>query len=330
LFNSSFNSLDAERPTPLGLQVEKHMKPLPNSALHALALLLAASSAIAQSPTQKIRIAFDAQVAGKPFACGTTYDNIGQSHARIKARDLRFFVSQVELLTADGRAIPLALNQDGIWQYKNLALLDFEDGAASCLNGNAGINKQVVGTVPAGSYTGLRFSLGVPFELDHIDAASAPSPLNTTAMFWSWQDGFKFLRAEVVTVASALAPPAAMPASMQMNMPHIQHPNGFPVHVGSTGCAVADVAAVPAKECMHPNRPTITFHIFAIDHDTVVFDLAQLLAGVDLDSSAPGASPGCMSFPGSAACTAPMRALGLAFDGAPAVEQTVFIREIQR
>jgi hypothetical protein len=33
-----------------------------------------------------------------------------------------------------------------------------------------------------------------------------------------------------------------------------------------------------------------------------------------------------MSFSGTAACVAPMRALGLPFDGAPATEQSVFTR----
>ena len=287
------------------------------------ALALAASPCFAQSPVREVRIVFEARVAGKPFACGMTYDNVGASRASIKPVDLRFFISQVELLTIDGVSVALSLKQDGIWQYRNLTLLDFEDGTAGCLNGNAGINKQILGTAPAGEYAGLRFALGVPFELDHIAAASAPSPLNTSAMFWSWQDGFKFLRAEVATVAAAHV-------ALGSKMPGIHHANGFPVHIGSTGCAVSDVATAPAKECAHPNRATITFRTFDIDRDTVVFDLARLLAGVDLDSPPSGASPGCMSFPGTEACAAPMRALGLSFDGASAIEQTVFTREARR
>lgn len=278
---------------------------------HSLAMMLVvltAASGAAQTPMQKVRIAFDAQVAGKPFACGITYDDIGTSHARIKVRDLRFFVSQVALLTPDGRAVPLTLDQDGLWQYKNLALLDFEDGTASCLNGNSGIHTQILGTVPAGTYTGLRFTVGVPFELDHSDTASAPSPLNTTAMFWSWQDGFKFLSTGVVTLT---------------------HRN-FPVDIGSTGCAVSDMAAAPAKECAHPNRAIVIFNAFDPSRDTVVFDLAKLLAGVDLNTPTSNTSFGCMSFPGTEACTAPMHALGLPFDGVPAAGQTVFTREAQR
>jgi uncharacterized repeat protein (TIGR04052 family) len=306
------------------------MKSVMKTTLLVPALALAASPCVAQSRAREVRIAFDAQFAGKPFACGTTYDNVGSSHARVKPLDLRFFISQVELLTADGNSVALSLDQDGIWQYRNLTLLDFEDGTGSCLNGNAGINKQILGTVPEGKYTGLRFTLGVPFDLDHMAAASAPSPLNTTAMFWSWQDGFKFLRAEVATVA----PPREMPASRSpapgSAMSGMGHANGFPVHIGSTGCAIADFGDAPVKECVHPNRLTVTFRPFDTDHDTVVFDFAKLLAGIDLDSPSPSGSPGCMSFPGIEACAAPLRALGLPFDGTPAAEQTVFTREARR
>src|SRR5579863_8307437 len=193
------------------------------------ALILAVVPCVAQSPAREVRIIFDAQIAGKPFACDTAYDDIGLSHARIKLLDLRFFISQVELLTADGASVALSLDQDGIWQYRNLTLLDFEDGTASCLNGNAGINKQILGKVPAGKYTGLRFTLGVPFELDHIAATSAPSPLNTTAMFWSWQDGFKFLRAEVATVVAPHAMPASISQPSGSKMSGMRHANGFPV-----------------------------------------------------------------------------------------------------
>jgi uncharacterized repeat protein (TIGR04052 family) len=147
-------------------------------------------------------------------------------------------------------------------------------------------------------------------------------------MLWSWQDGFKFLRAEVVTVSE----PQVRPASMQMapGMSGRSHANGFPVHIGSTGCAASDGSAAPDKECAHPNRSIVLFEAFDPEHDTVVFDVARLLAGVDLDSQATGASMGCMSFPGSASCAAPMRALGLPFGGAPSGEQTVFAREARR
>ena len=52
----------------------------------------------------------------------------------------------------------------------------------------------------SGHYTGLLFTVGVPFALDHVDAATAPAPLNFTAMNWVWQAGFKFIRSEILLV----------------------------------------------------------------------------------------------------------------------------------
>jgi len=46
----------------------------------------------------------------------------------------------------------------------DLALLDFEDGTGGCVNGTPDVNDRVAGTVPEGHYTGLRFTLGVPFS----------------------------------------------------------------------------------------------------------------------------------------------------------------------
>jgi hypothetical protein len=263
------------------------------------------------------------------------------------------------LTTADGKAIPVQLDQDGLWQYKNLAMLDFEDGTSSCSNGNAGMHKQVTGTVPAGSYTGLRFTVGVPFELDHIYAASAPSPLNMTAMFWSWQGGYKFVKAEILLVkplpvvaadppetgmsvpaaheealtqAEGHAPGGSVPGkTLATGMKPRVRSNGFPVHLGSTGCASASPTKAPVKDCVHPNRPVIVFDTFDVANNTVVFDMAQLLKNVDLSVAPPkGSGPGCMSFPEMAMCKKVMPAFGLPSGDVTEVVQTVFSREAKQ
>ncbi len=82
--------------------------------------------------------------------------------------------------------VVVALEQDGVWQHEDVALLDFENKAGACANGTVELNTSVRGTVPAGTRSsGLRFKLGVPFALNHANAATAPSPLNLTAMFWN-------------------------------------------------------------------------------------------------------------------------------------------------
>lgn len=153
----------------------------------------------AQSNSQEVAINFEGWVGSDRFACGESYDKVGASETTITPTDFRFYVSNVALIDEDGNAIPLELEQDGKWQYQNTTLIDFEDGTGACDNGTADTNTTIIGTVPEGDYQSLQFTLGVPKNLNHDDAAIAPSPLNLTSMWWNWQGGYKFLRADLET-----------------------------------------------------------------------------------------------------------------------------------
>jgi uncharacterized repeat protein (TIGR04052 family) len=269
-----------------------------------------AASAAPGASTQPVTIRFAAQVAGQPFACGQRYANIGTTRSTLTPNDFRFYVSEVHLIDSTGRAVPVALAQDGTWQLDNLALLDFEDASGPCRNGTAAINTSVRGTVPAGQYSGLRFTLGVPFARNHGDPTTAPSPLNLTAMFWSWQGGYKFLKFDTSS--------SQQPAMAAAPEPHGGgSASGFSVHLGSTACAAASRTQAPSG-CQNPNRVTVQFDRFDAATQTVVADIAAVLAGANVDVNAPNTSPGCMSFPGDADCPPVMGALGLPYGGVAA------------
>ncbi|MEM6611072.1 MAG: MbnP family copper-binding protein [Cyanobacteria bacterium P01_C01_bin.72] len=161
--------------------------------------LLMAGMSKAQSDIKEVSINFAAYVGESEFACGESYDGVGTEESTITPKDFRFYVSDLALIDDAGNAIPVELEQDGKWQYENTVLLDFEDGTGTCDNGTAAINTEVFGTVPEGDYQSLQFTLGVPEELNHNDAAIAPSPLNLTSMWWNWQGGYKFLRVDLET-----------------------------------------------------------------------------------------------------------------------------------
>ncbi len=270
-----------------------------------------AATAAALAPrTQPVTLRFTAQVAGQPFACGQSYTGIGSTRSTITPSDYRFYVSELHLIDTQGRAVPLALTQDGTWQLDNLALLDFEDGSGPCRNGTAATNTTVRGSVPSGHYTGLRFTLGVPFARNHGDPTTAPSPLNLTAMFWNWQGGYKFIKFDTATSGqtATTAPPDPRGGG---------NASGFSVHLGSTVCASASRTEAPAA-CQNPNRVTVQFDRFDAANQVVVADIAAVLAGANVDVNAPGTSPGCMSFLGDADCPPVMGALGLAYGGVAA------------
>lgn len=279
--------------------------------------LLAAASA---PGTQPVTVRFAAHVNGQPFACGQSYADVGTTRSTITPSDLRLYVSEVALVDEAGRAVPVALAQDGVWQFENIALLDFENGTGPCRNGTGGMNAEVRGSVPAGRYVGLRFTVGVPFARNHGDPTVAPSPLNLTAMFWSWQGGYRFVKFDASSGGMPAAAPAApvAPAGGHGHGHGGAAASGFSVHLGSTVCASPSRTEAPKAECANPNRVAVAFERFDATRQTVVADIGTLLAGANVEVNAPNSPPGCMSFPGDGDCAPVMGALGLAYGGAAA------------
>jgi uncharacterized repeat protein (TIGR04052 family) len=251
-----------------------------------------------------VKIHFAAQVNGKPFQCGQTYQNIGTSKSQIKPRDFRFYVSQVRLVDSTGAEVPLTLQAGSIWEADDTALLDFEDASGSCINGTPEVNDTVTGTVPSGhSWKSLRFNLGVPFEVNHLELTSLPSPLNLTALNWVWNAGHKFARIEFVSTGL---------------------PSGFFIHLGSTGCKPDTTRTTIPTSCAQPNRPDVEIPEFNPDTDVVVADLGSLLADSNVDVNAPKTPSGCMSFPGDPECVPLFAHLGLPYGDKAAGKQDFF------
>jgi uncharacterized repeat protein (TIGR04052 family) len=251
----------------------------------ALALLLAAVALAAcgrGAGEVPVTIRFAAQVGAEPFACGRVYSVGG---AAVEPLDLRLFVHDLRLVRADGALVPIRLDDDGRFQTARVALLDFEDGTAGCRNGSPETRTVVSGHALPGEYVGIRFRIGVPFEDNHDNPDLAPSPLNLTAMEWSWNAGHTFLRFDV-------------------------RANGKPIvfHTGSTGCQ-GTVGHVTG--CARPNRAEVAIDGFSPAKNEVVFDLLPILsAGL---SSGPNGTPGdgCMGAPDDPDCPALLGALGL-------------------
>jgi len=246
-----------------------------------------------------VTIDFAALVGDEPFACGNSYENLGLAGTTVTPSDFRFYVHNLRLIDSTGREVPVLLDQDGIWQLEDLALLDFEDKSAPCNLGTVQTNTSVRGVVPAGSYDGIRFSLGVPFRMNHQEVGVAQSPLVLTAMFWSWQGGYKFIRIDDAT-------------------------DLVRVHVGSTGCETDAPNSVIG--CARQNRGEVFLPRFDPQADTIVADLAALLADNDLTVNAPTTPPGCMAGPDDTDCGPMMQNLGVNFaNGLPdASRQTFF------
>jgi uncharacterized repeat protein (TIGR04052 family) len=143
----------------------------------------------------------------------------------VAVRDLRFYVHNVELIGADGEAIPFDLSARLPWQEPRVALIDLV--GASDADRNLALHGHFAGRQ---TFSGIRFIVGVPFALNHANPLLASAPLNRADLFWTWQAGYKFLRVDLAGDKGE-----------------------WSFHLGSTGCASASAVRPPERPCAQPN-----------------------------------------------------------------------------
>ncbi len=230
-----------------------------------------------------VRLRFSAEVDGTPLTCDRWYAGYDSSgDASIQIKDFRFFVSDVRLINDRNEEVPVLLEQDSIWQFQDIALLDFEDGTGECEEkGTAQINSMIKGRVEGSRFKGIVFKMGLPFEWNHVDNVAVPSPLNIGAMFWNWQYGYKFARFDLVTDRE-------------------DDRKFWFIHLGSTGCTSGAAGMAPDSACLKTNIPEIRIDNFDIENDVIVADLGSLIRGLKIGTCMSGpANPFCEElFPG--------------------------------
>lgn len=118
-------------------------------------------------------------VGDKPLVMGQTYQNPAGNTYLVNL--LRFYLSNVALVKRDGSEV----------KAEGLTLAEFKQGGSVQ---DVTVMKM---DVPAGDYAGIRFNVGVPRELNHLDAAKQQAPLGVgSGMYWSWNAGYIFYRFE--------------------------------------------------------------------------------------------------------------------------------------
>ena len=231
---------------------------------------------------QSVSLDFAAYSGGTPVQCGTEVAGLGSGAVAAQIKDFRFYVSNVKLVKADGSEVALTLGANDDWNLTagsdSVTLIDLEDATGSCAGGTAATNAALKGTVPAGSYVGVKMTMGVPFAMNHSDYATATKPLDIQAMAWSWQSGRKFAKIEVTD-------PAGVPGTWAANT--------FNFHLGSTGCT-GNPANGQTVSCVASNRMDFKFATFDPSAQKVAVDVQALVAGTNITVNQAGA-PGCMS-----------------------------------
>ncbi len=197
-----------------------------------------------------------AMVNGQALRCDEPHEGVGATEATVKVKDLRLYVHDLVGIDDEGEHHPLSLVDDGKWQSETVALLNFSDGQGHCQEAMEE-RRQVIEVREEGPWVGLEFSIGVPREQNHLDVSTARAPLNTTAMFWSWTTGYKFLRLDL-----------SMEESMEDGAP-------FAFHLGSTQCQPAPKGQIP--ECARDHRPRVRVASAALEEAVIQFDVGRLV-----------------------------------------------------
>jgi uncharacterized repeat protein (TIGR04052 family) len=309
--------------------------------LSALLLFILASTTLAQ---QDITVNFALEAGDTKVACAQKV-LLGTTQHESELLDARAYISELRVVTESGQEIPVSLTQDGVWQYENVALLDFENATGAC-QGTPETNTQIVGQVETSeTLTGITFTVGVPEELNHLDSAVAASPLNVTDMWWAWLFGYKFMRVDLLTNSMPMEMTetgSKDAASENVGSENVgsegttssegaghgdSADNAWVIHLGSTGCVGEDFVFPPDEPCGHPNRISVKLDM-DVAMNTVVLDLEQLLSSTDVSRSLKLEPPGCMSEATDPDCTELFTTgFGLSLeDGQPLGESPAFFR----
>jgi uncharacterized repeat protein (TIGR04052 family) len=297
------------------------------AALPSLALAHAGNHHAAEkggAATQKVAIQFAAVAGTKPVSCGKPIPGLGTTSRTAQLSDLRFYVTDVQLLKKGGGVVDVTPPANSEWSYSKdgaaVTLIDLENGTGDCAaEGTKAMNSVVRGTEPKGSYTGVRYSVSVPPSLSHTDLTAMPAPLNNAAMGWSWQFGRKFMKIEL----SEDGGPA-------------WESKTFFVHIGSTDCK-GNPATGGKVKCALRNENEVTLSKFDPARQKIAVDLTALVAGDDLASSGGGMemaamegmagmslTPGCMSETNDPDCPSVFKALGMKLGTNKSMAQSTF------
>jgi len=258
--------------------------------LFCLLIMLNGCSRVEHLPLVNFNIKYQDQL----LKCGIEFDHLSKQW---QLKQLQFFVSNIALKNKQG-SWHSWLMQKNPHQSHNVALI-----GEQCSDIKNHFNEWTINLseqLNLNDYTAIKFTLGVPFELNHLNPLTQPSPLNDSSMFWVWQTGHKFLRLELTNADE-----------------------NWLFHLGSTGCNAPSAVRAPKNECKYPNRVNVELDLpkewqntkskenetrqqQSINSLDINIDLAKLLNGLALN-----ANTFCQSSPDNESCKPLLSALGV-------------------
>jgi uncharacterized repeat protein (TIGR04052 family) len=200
-------------------------------------------------------IEFTARYGEQALDCEMRFEH---ADAQWQLNSLAFFISTPQLQVNDDQWHDIEFTASQ-WQNSQSSLIWFANDCQQ--NTPYHVSSPIVADqgllVKA---TKLRFTLGLPFEVNHLNPLTQQAPLNIPEMFWSWRNGHKFMRIDAQSSDDA-----------------------WSFHLGSVDCKSESSLRAPKQECAMPNRVNveIDWHAGA----TVALDLLPLLENIALSQT---------------------------------------------
>ena len=205
--------------------------------------------ACSKKPTQT-QLAISPIWQGQLLNCDTTF-SIQDGKWRI--RDFSLYLSQIEYQDLDGKWNKVELDV-GKESSSQVVLLTPE-----CSTKSNDYKWQIETKNNIEKWQKVKFTLGVPFALNHENPIFQKSPLNVPSMFWVWRTGHKFLRLEMES-----------------------EKDDWLFHLGSVGCQAKSAIRAPEEPCQFPN--TFTYEVDLLEVKQINLDVGVLLNGIVLDT----------------------------------------------
>tara|TARA_B110000091_G_scaffold199979_1_gene230309 strand:+ start:2954 stop:3829 length:876 start_codon:yes stop_codon:yes gene_type:complete len=237
---------------------------LSDALLHGI-MLLAILLLIGCNDVEDIdTLTFIPKYQNTPLKCSSSFNHQGKTW---QYSQLQFFISEIEVKNSDGQwqTWPLLENKH---QTSGVALLGEYCQTSKLKHKLKQENWQLLfeQAIDVKTFSQLRFTLGVPFVLNHQNPLLQPSPLNVPNMFWVWQTGHKFFRLDMKEVNE------------------VKQKDNWQFHLGSTGCKAPSALRTPKVPCRNGNQTKIILDIKESSKEnsleSIDVNLEQLFSGL--------------------------------------------------
>jgi len=249
---------------------------------------------------------FSPKYQNKTLKCLSPFSHQGKSW---QYSQLQFFVSEVEVKDQNGKWQIWQLTENE-YQSSNVALIGeycqsnkVKQQSVHTREGNWQLSFEQV--IEPSTISQLRFTLGVPFYLNHQNPLLQASPLNVPNMFWVWQTGHKFFRLDMEEVNE------------------FSQKDNWQFHLGSTGCKAPSPLRAPKNLCVNGNQAKITLDIKANTQGkelpSIDVDLSHLFSGLITTKQ-----NSCQSEPDNNSCLPLFKSVGLLVPKVKSQRQSLF------